>query len=84
MWSFQSNPMLDLILSNLNLVLGGLGALAIGFIAFFVRKSGADAEKAKQVKADQKALEAVYRAKTDAAKASDDDLSKLRDKWTRP
>lgn len=76
--------MVGLILDNLNWIFGGLGALAVGFIALMARRSGANAEKEKQVKADQKAREAVTTAKANAAKASDDELTKARNKWTKP
>lgn len=73
--------MLDLIFGNLNLILGGLGAAAIAIIAFFARKSGADAEKEKQRKADQKAAETVTTVRNDVKSDTDETLDKRFRRW---
>jgi len=73
--------MLDLIFGNMNLILGGLGAAAIAIIAFFARKSGSDAEKEKQRKADQKAAETVTTVRNDVKSDSDESLEARFRKW---
>lgn len=73
--------MLDLIFGNMNLILGGLGAAAIAIIAFFARKSGADAEKEKQRKAEQRAAETVTTVRNDVYADSDETLDKRFRRW---
>lgn len=73
--------MLDLFLSNLNWIFGALGAVAVAFIAFFARKSGSDAEKEKQRKADQKAAETVTTVRNDVKSDSDETLDKRFRRW---
>lgn len=72
---------LDFVLSNLNWIFGGLSAIAVAFIAFFARKSGADAEKEKQRKADQKAAETVTTVRNDVKSDSDESLEARFRKW---
>lgn len=73
--------MLDLIFGNMNLILGGLGAAAVAIIAFFARKSGSDAEKEKQRKADQRSAETVTTVRNDVKSYSDETLEARFRKW---
>jgi len=73
--------MFDLIFGNLNLILGGIGAVAVAFIAFFARKSGSDAEKEKQRKAGQRAAETVTTVRNDVKSDSDETLDKRFRRW---
>lgn len=75
--------MIGWILGNLKLAGLAAGGLLISIAIWFIRKSGADAERLKQVKADVKAAQTVAKARNDAKGASDADLDKKVDKWTR-
>lgn len=72
------------LLGNLKLWLYGIGAAALAVAVFFIRQSGADAEKLKQAKADAKAASTVGKARADARAASDKALDEKVDRWTRP
>lgn len=72
------------ILGNLKLTLYGLGVGALVIAAALLRKSGADAEKLKQAKADAKAATTIGQKRAEAKAASDAELEKKVDKWTRP
>lgn len=71
------------ILGNLKLWLYGLGVAAIGAAVFFLRQSGADAEKLKQAKADAKAATTIGQKRAEAKAASDGQLKEGVSKWTR-
>lgn len=75
--------MLDLVLSNLGWILGGIGAIALAIFTAFVRKSGSDAEKAKQAKADAKATQTVNTVRNETKAKSDTDLDKEFKQWER-
>lgn len=75
--------LLSLILSNLGWVLGGIGAIALAIFTAFVRKSGSDAEKAKQKEADRKAAQTVVVEKQKVKAASNDEIAHGVTKWTR-
>lgn len=56
-----------------------LGALAV----YFIRKSGGDAERAKQAQADLKAANTVATERAAAKGKSDAALNEEVDRWTR-
>lgn len=65
---------------------GWLAAIAIGLVAvavYFIRKSGGDAERAQQAQADLKAANTVAVKRDGAKAATDADLNKKVDRWTR-
>lgn len=63
-------------------------AIAAGvFVAIavaMIRKSGGDAERAKQAQADLHAANTVATKRTAAQTSSDNDLDKAVDRWTKP
>lgn len=75
--------MIGALFSTLKGWLLAAGGIALAVAVFFIRKSGADAERAKQAQADLKAEKIVRKARTDARAASDDELNRKVDKWTR-
>lgn len=63
------------------LYFGGMALLAVA--AAFLRKSGADAEKLQQAKADTKAATTIGQKRTEARASSDAELNAKVDKWSR-
>lgn len=59
------------------------GGVLVAIAIVFIRKSGADAERLKEAQADIKAEKIVRKARTEARAASDDELDRRFDKWTR-
>lgn len=63
-----------------------LAAAVAGAAAYFQAKSyhrGAAVERGKQDAADQKARDVIAEKKTDVRGASDEDLAKRTDRWTK-
>ncbi len=75
--------MIGWILSNLKLAGIAVGGLFLAIAVAFIRKSGADAEKLKQAKADIKASSEIAKQRAKARGASDADLDERISKWTR-
>jgi hypothetical protein len=75
--------MIGWMLGNLKAIGLAAGGLLISLAIWFIRKGGADAERLKQAKADVKAAQTVAKARTEAKGASDAELDKKVDKWTR-
>lgn len=70
----------------LGIIKGGAlwaGAAFIAVAIFLIRKAGADAERLKVAQADVRAAREVQKARTKAHGASDAELNKGVDKWTR-
>lgn len=68
---------------NLKLWLYGIGAAILAVAVAIIRQSGADHEKLKQAQADVKAATTIGKARAEARSASDAELNKEVDKWTR-
>ncbi len=75
--------MIGWLLGNLKLVAGGIGAILLAVAIAFIRKSGADAEKLKQAKADIKAANTISEKRTEARGSSDAQLDERIARWTR-
>ena len=75
--------MIGWILGNLKLAGLAVGGVLLAIAVAFIRKSGADAEKLKQAKADIKASSEIAKQRAKARGASDDQLDKEIDRWTR-
>ena len=71
------------MIAALKLWLYGIGAALLAAAVFFIRQSGANAERMKQAKADLKAASTIGKQRADAAAASDRALDQEVDKWTR-
>lgn len=71
------------MIATLKLWLYGAAAALLGAVVFLIRKSSADAERAKQAKADLRAAGTIGNARASAKAASDDALNGEVDKWTR-
>lgn len=69
---------------NLRIAAYFAGVALLAVVAFFIRKSGADAERLKQAKADIKASSTIARERARARGESDAALDKEVDRWTRP
>lgn len=57
--------------------------IVIGTAVLMIRKSGGDAERAKQAQADLKAANTVATERAASRAASDDELDKEIERWTR-
>lgn len=75
--------MLGAIFSALKGWLLAAGGIALAIAVYLIRKSGADAERAKEAQADLKAEKIVRKARTDARGSSDAEIDKEVDRWTR-
>lgn len=75
--------MIAALLGTLKGWLLAAGGIALAVAVFFIRKSGADAERAKQAQADIKAEKIVRKARTEASGYSDVNLEKEKNRWTR-
>lgn len=75
--------MIGALFSTLKGWLLAAGGIALAVAVFFIRKSGADAERAKQAQADLKAEKVVRKARAEARGKSDEALDKEVDRWTR-
>lgn len=75
--------MIGWLLGNLRLVAGGIGAALLAIAFIFIRKSGADAERLKKLKADAKAASTISKEKNEARASSDEQLDERIAKWTR-
>ncbi len=71
------------VIGNAKLMLYGLGVAAAAAAYFFIRQSGADAEKAKQANRDLKAASTIGKARAEARSSTDAELDKEVDRWTR-
>lgn len=71
------------MIATIKLWLYGIGAALLAAAVFFIRQSGANAERMKQAKADLKAASTIGNARASAKAASDDALNGEVDKWTR-
>lgn len=69
--------------ARLKLILGAIAAIAVAIGLALVRKSGADAELAKQARAERQAADTIVRERTRAQGASAEEHQKGIDKWTR-
>lgn len=72
------------ILDHLKWWAYAVGVAALGIAAYFIRKSGADAEKLNAAKADMKAASTIAEQRAAAQSSSDAELKRKTDKWTRP
>lgn len=75
--------MIGRILGNLKIAAGIAAAAALSALIYIIRKSGADAVRLQQAKADIKAAQTIAKEKTKARGASDAQLDKELEKWTR-
>jgi hypothetical protein len=75
--------LLALIGGKLKLFALGAAGIALAVLVFIIRKSGADAVRLQQAKADIKAAQTIAKEKTKARGASDAQLDKDLDRWTR-
>ncbi len=75
--------MIAWLLSHIRLALYGLGAAALAIAVALIRKSGADAEKAKQAAKDLKAASTIAQKRTEARGSTDAQLDTRFDRWTR-
>ncbi len=75
--------MIGWILSNLKLAGLAVGGVVLAVAVALIRKSGADAEKLKQAKADIKASSEIAKQRAKARGSSDEQLDKDLDRWTR-
>lgn len=71
------------LFGHLKLWLYGAGIALLAVAVAFIRKSGADAEKLKQAKADVKAASTIAQKRTEARGKSDEELDKEVDRWSR-
>lgn len=71
------------LLGHIKAALVLAGVVAIGVAAALIRKSGADAQRALQVRQDVEAAKAIEQERTEARSATNADLDKRIDKWTR-
>lgn len=69
--------------SRIKWIIGAGAAFVVALVLAFARKSGADAEKAKQARADNAAAGTIAAERTKAAGASDVDHQKGIEKWTK-
>lgn len=76
--------MIGLLLGKLKVwaIIAAAGAVAV--LVFLIRKSGGDAERLKQAQADLKANAEIQKSRNAARNASDSELDKEVDRWTRP
>lgn len=71
------------ITGKLKLWLAIAAPIVIALAVAMIRKSGGDAERAKQAQADLKAANTVAQERAAARGASDDALDKEVDRWTK-
>lgn len=75
--------LLKMIGGRLKATLIGIAVAALGIAIAFIRKSGVDAEKTKQLREDLKAAKTVATEKTRSRGQTDEQLDAEIDRWTR-
>lgn len=75
--------MIGILLGKLKWAAMMAGVAALAVVVFLLRQSGANAEKAKQAKAELRANAEIQKSRTAARSASDDELTERVDRWTR-
>lgn len=75
--------MLSWLSGNLRLAAYFVGVAVLAAAAFFIRKSGADAERLKQAQADAKAASTINQKRTETRQASDSELDTRLGRWTK-
>ncbi len=73
----------DVIKGKIQLWLAIAAPIVLAIAVGMIRKSGGDAERAKQAQADLKAANTIAVKRTEAKGLSEDALSKEVDRWTR-
>lgn len=75
--------MIGWLLTHLKAVAYAVAAGLIAAAVFFIRQSGADAEKAKQAAKDLKAASTIAQKRNEAQAATNAELDEEVKKWTR-
>jgi len=63
--------------------LAGAGVALLGAAVYMIRQGGADAQRSRQAQIDAKAGKIITQERNDARGASDADLDREVDRWSR-